>query len=171
MLILQNLKMSAAAVLPPQRLLVFDKRTCRLCCSISEHGNLLFSTTGISKNLVENIRKFCHLEISYDDGLPQRICRSCENKLRATVEFVEHCYVADSKLREQYGEFMQRMGPNPSPAKLYSMPKLLVAQSMDKSGTSAADAMETVEALGRDMAAKTILGGHGLSLLKVLYTV
>ncbi|XP_063385399.1 zinc finger protein 501-like [Cydia fagiglandana] len=83
-----------------------DQKICRLCCTNKGTSYIFTDDTGVS--ICAKILYCCaNIKVSEDDGLPPRICGSCEEELTASYKFVLKCEASDQILRCKASEIDQ----------------------------------------------------------------
>ncbi|XP_062535852.1 zinc finger protein 596-like isoform X2 [Armigeres subalbatus] len=75
---------------------------CRLCCEKKNRMRSLFDlTVNDSTSLKQVILDVTRLEVEAEDGMPQKICRTCTSTLVKMRETIENYRANDVKLRQQ----------------------------------------------------------------------
>ena len=87
-------------------------RTCNGNIICKNHPLDLFGEKAIKEGIARDLEKFSGLKISFDDGLPSRICRTCYGKVTKFQEFVKMVMHSkaqqDSVMRSKRGKSVQQ---------------------------------------------------------------
>ena len=77
---------------------------CRLCNSETEARHLLkiYSKSGVHKALQRKVSRTCGIDLSQNDGLPETICRKCENFVEKMWTFRQVCQKIQLELRQSF---------------------------------------------------------------------
>ncbi|XP_065085039.1 zinc finger protein 665-like [Ochlerotatus camptorhynchus] len=108
----------------------FYASICRLCESPDQTGNSwveLFS--GKNEHLLAKIRACANIAISFNDGLPQRICGRCNLNLEHAYNFKMRCEITDTKLRREMEFLIKNDEKHHSP---FDCSRFLLAQEGTK---------------------------------------
>ena len=77
-----------------------NNEICRLFASAKDHSTNIFGKSGYRKQ-IEKICEFLKISISEQDGLPSKICRSCEGVLQRFSEFKTMVIETQNQLRSK----------------------------------------------------------------------